>query len=217
MDNGASLNSTQANGNLTRGGELVPGLKASIRADVQVAAERLLEALRIDWRNDHNTRGTPERIARMLVDEVCRGRYELPPRVTDFPNVTNMDQLYTVGPIEVRSLCSHHFVPIIGHAWVGVIPSERVIGLSKFSRLTDWVMARPQIQEEATNQLADVIEEAINPLGLGVIVRAKHLCMSWRGVREANAYMTTSVMRGALREQAEARAEFLAFVRGGGK
>lgn len=177
--------------------------------DVERAVEGLLDALRIDWRNDHNTRGTPRRVAKMYVNEVFSGRYERPPTITDFPNVRELDQVYVVGPVAVRSACSHHLVPIIGQAWVAVLPSERVIGLSKFSRLARWIMARPQIQEEATVQLADAIEEAIKPQGLAVVVRAQHLCMTWRGVREEQTQMTTSVMRGLIRTDAALRAEVM--------
>ena len=118
------------------------------------------------------------------------------------------------GPITVRSMCSHHLVPIVGRAWVGVVPGpDSVIGLSKFNRLVDWVFARPQIQEEATVQLADIIEQRCKPLGLAVIVKATHMCMTWRGVRESDeATMTTSVVRGVLRDKPEARAELFSLI-----
>jgi GTP cyclohydrolase I len=190
--------------------------RAQIKDDVELAVRGLLRALRIDQERDHNTRETPERVARMLVDEVFRGRYHSPPRITDFPNVKALDTLYTVGPITVRSACSHHLVPILGQAWIGVIPGDRVIGLSKFNRLTDWVMARPQIQEEATVQLADEIEARIHPKALAVVVKAEHLCMSWRGVREPGAKMVTSVMRGFFRDDPAARSEFFSAIRGQG-
>lgn len=205
-DNGLPL--APANGHL----DLSDAERNTIRHDVELAVQHLLSSLRIDWRNDHNTQGTPGRVARMFVDEVMRGRFHPAPSLTDFPNAANLDQLYVVGPITVRSMCSHHLVPILGRAWVGVIPSDRVIGLSKFTRLTEWVMARPQIQEEAAIQLADVIEEAIRPKGLGLVIRAQHLCMTWRGVRDNGTEMTTSVMRGILLEDAAARAEFLRMI-----
>ncbi|MFP4895803.1 GTP cyclohydrolase I [Paraburkholderia sp. EG304] len=89
----------------------------------------------------------------MYVREVFAGRYEPRPNLTDFPNVRRLDELYTVGPISVRSMCSHHLCSVTGHAWIGVIPGERVIGLSKFNRITEWVMARPQIQEKQSCSL----------------------------------------------------------------
>lgn len=186
--------------------------RAKMREDAATAVAALLDALRIDWRNDHNTEGTPQRVARMYVDEVMAGRYEAPPDLTDFPNVRNLDQVYVVGPCDVRSMCSHHLVPIIGKAWVAVLPSDRVIGLSKFSRLLRWVMSRPQIQEEATVQVADAIEEAIAPLGLMVVVKAQHMCMVWRGVKESGTSMVTSVVRGVFRDAAGLREEAMRLI-----
>jgi GTP cyclohydrolase I len=152
----------------------------------------------------------------MYLREVFKGRYQPRPPVTDFPNAKALDEVYTVGPITVRSACSHHLVPIMGQAWIGVIPSERVIGLSKFNRLTEWVMSRPQIQEEAAIQLADEIEALIQPKALAVVLRAQHLCMTWRGVRESQTSMTTSIMRGIFRDKPEAREEFLSIIKGQG-
>ena len=115
-----------------------------------------------------------------------------------------------VGPISVRSACSHHFVPIIGKLWIGVMPSERsnLIGLSKFSRVADWVLSRPQIQEEAVVQLADLLEESMHPDGLAMVLEADHLCTQWRGVKD-DSHMTNSVMRGSFLTNAELRKEFL--------
>lgn len=190
--------------------------RAAIRREVEGATVRLLEALRIDWKNDPNTRETPARVARMLVDETQRGRFHHPPKLTTFPNTRALDELYTVGPIAVRSTCSHHLVPILGAAWVGVIPGDTLIGLSKFHRLTEWIMARPQIQEEAAVQLADEIERLIRPQGLAVVVKAEHMCMTWRGVRDTGSKMVTSIMRGCLRDNAAARAEFMEAIKGQG-
>ena len=111
-------------------------------------------------------------------------------------------------------MCSHHLVPIFGKCWIGVIPSDRVIGLSKFNRITDWVMSRPQIQEEAVIQLADEIEAIIKPKGLAVIVNASHMCMSLRGVKDNDSQMATSVMRGIFIEDTAARTEFLSIIKG---
>jgi len=204
----------------TLANEPVEGLsdadRAQMRAEVARHVSAMLEALRIDWEVDPNTRGTPDRIARMMVDEAMKGRYDERPRVTVFPNTRKLDELYTVGPIAVRSLCSHHLVPIVGRAWIGVIPGEKLMGLSKFARLTDWIMCRPQIQEEAAVQLADEIEGLITPRGLGVMIKARHLCMTWRGAKEPDSEMTTSILRGILRESPAARAEFLDAIKGSG-
>jgi len=183
---------------------------------MQVAAEAHLQglftALRIDTAHDHNMRDSAKRIARMLVRETFAGRYLPRPAITAFPNVRDLDELYTVGPITVRSTCSHHLAPVVGHAWVGVIPGELIIGLSKFSRVVEWIMRRPQIQEEATAQIADELERLIEPRGLAVVVKARHLCMTWRGVCEHDADMVTSVMRGLFRANSDARHELLAFI-----
>jgi GTP cyclohydrolase I len=149
----------------------------------------------------------------MYLKEVFAGRYDAQPKITDFPNAKSLDQVYTLGPITVRSACSHHMVPITGRCWIGILPSDRVIGISKFVRLANWVLARPQIQEEATVQLADIIEELIKPKGLAVVIEATHQCMTWRGVKESETKMNTSVMRGAFRDEAETRAEFFRLIK----
>lgn len=186
---------------------------AELRKGVEAAAQQLLRSLVIDVDNDHNTEGTAKRIAKMFVDEVFAGRYHERPAITKFPNAKKLDELYCTGPITVRSTCSHHFQPIHGKCWVGIIPGDYVMGLSKFNRLVDWVCARPQIQEEMVVQIADEIEKEIQPKGLAVIVKATHFCMVHRGVCESHdAAMTTSVMRGTLMEDTAARAEFLRLI-----
>lgn len=199
-----------SNDNVSR--YLADGDLAAIETEARAAVCQLLDALVIDQAGDHNARETADRVARMFVREVFAGRYQPAPALTDFPNAKNLDELYTVGPIAVRSTCAHHLVPILGEAYVGVIPGDRVMGLSKFARLAEWVMARPQIQEEAAVQLADALESALRPRALGVVVDAQHLCTCWRGVRDAGSRMTTSIMRGLFRKEDAARAEFLSFV-----
>lgn len=194
---------------------LEPGEIEGLQKEVEAIAERLLDALVIDRRN-HNVAETPKRLAKMFLREVFAGRYAERPRVASFPNAGKLDEIFVVGPITVRSACSHHLVPIIGKAWVGVIPGEKVIGLSKYHRLAEWVLARPQIQEEATIQLADEIERESEPHGLAVLVRAQHLCATWRGVRDTGSEMTTSVMRGRFRWDATARNELMNLLRANG-
>ena len=187
-----------------------------LKKEVEEKLQSLLESLIIDTDNDHNTIETAKRVSKMYLTEVFKGRYEQCPKVTDFPNAKKLDQIYTVGPISVRSACSHHLVPIIGKCWIGVIPSDRVIGLSKFNRVADWVLSRPQIQEEAAIQLADTIEKLINPKGLAVIIKAQHQCMTWRGVKDNETEMVTSVMRGIFRDTSEARSELMDIFKGQG-
>lgn len=111
------------------------------------------------------TEDTARRVAKMYVQEVFSGRYVQPPEITEFPNAEALNELMIVGPITVRSACSHHLCPIIGKLWIGVLPDKQtnVIGLSKYARLAEWVMGRPQIQEEAVVQLADLIQEKTRP------------------------------------------------------
>lgn len=190
---------------------LRPGELEALEMEVRGRVDDLLRSLVIDTDNDHNTRDTARRVAKMFCREVFGGRFLPRPPITDFPNAKDLDEIYTVGPITVRSACAHHLCPIVGRAWCGVIPGERVIGLSKFNRLCDWVLSRPQIQEEAVVMVADEIESLIRPRGLAVVLKMTHTCMTWRGVREnADTAMTTSVMRGLFRDRPEARAEFLA-------
>ena len=203
-----------ANDNISQ--YLMEGELDKLQDEVADSVKQVLESLIIDTENDHNTKDSAKRVAKMYLQEVFKGRYLPPPTITDFPNVKELDQIYSIGPISIRSACSHHLVPITGEAWIGVIPSDRVIGISKFNRLTDWVMSRPQIQEEATMQLADEIEGRIKPKALAVIIKATHMCMTWRGVKEAQTSMTTSVMRGLFKDSDVARNEFLAIIKGQG-
>jgi GTP cyclohydrolase I len=174
----------------------------------------VLKALVIDTDSDHNTQNTARRVAKMFIDEVFRGRYQPMPPVTEFPNISRLNELMIVGPITVRSACSHHFCPIIGKLWIGVMPNEKtnVIGLSKYARLAEWVMSRPQIQEEAVVQLADLIQERTQPDGLALVVEAEHFCMQWRGVKEMDSKMINSVMRGVFLKDSNLRREFLALL-----
>ena len=188
---------------------------AALEEEVSVRIEALLRSLVIDTDGDHNTQGTAQRVARMYLDEVFKGRYGPMPRITEFPNAERLNELMIIGPMTVRSACSHHLVPILGKLWIGVLPSpgSRLIGLSKYARVADWVMSRPQIQEEAVMQLADLLEARLKPVGLAIVLEADHFCMQWRGVKDAEPHMTNSVMRGAFLENAELRREFLQLMR----
>jgi GTP cyclohydrolase IA len=199
-----------ANDNISK--HLMPGDIDGIQAEVQHHLQAMLDALVIDTGTDHNTKETAKRVAKMYVREVFAGRYEQPPTVTDFPNAKDLDEVYTLGPVTVRSACSHHLVPITGQLWIGVLPGEKVIGISKFVRLANWVMSRPHIQEEAAIMLADELEKRIKPRGLALVMDAQHQCMIWRGVKETKTVMTTSIMRGVFRDKPEVRAEFLKLI-----
>lgn len=185
----------------------------AIQDEVARNYQGVLNALLIDTKNDPNSQETANRVAKMLVREVFRGRYEPEPVVKAFPNDRDLDELYVVGPLEVKSTCSHHHVPIIGKAWVGIYPGDRLSGLSKFSRLLRWVMRRPQIQEEATVQFANIVQKRTGAKGVGVVIQAQHHCMCLRGVEEHDSMHTTSVMLGALRESQSLKKELFDLIK----
>ena len=191
-----------------------PGELEALLDEVEIKMRGVLESLVIDTDSDHNTADTARRVAKMYVQEVFRGRYVAAPTITEFPNAEHLNELMSVGPIVVRSACSHHFCPVIGKLWIGVLPHERtnVIGLSKYARLAEWVMGRPQIQEEAVVQLADLIQSKTQPDGLAIVMEASHYCMSWRGVKDMDSKMINSVMRGAFLKDSNLRREFLSLL-----
>jgi GTP cyclohydrolase I len=184
---------------------------AMIAAASQKIAE-LLDVLRIDHQNDHNTRDTPERVARMYVQELLRGRFSPPPKITDFENAQRYDQLIVVGPIEVRSLCAHHLMPIYGSAFIGILPEPdgRIIGLSKYDRIVEYFAARLQIQEELVKQIGNFLVEATQPRGLAVRVSAVHMCKTHRGIRASRgSRMVNTALYGAMQSDQSLKSEFL--------
>jgi len=191
-----------------------PGELDHLLDEVASKMQTVLDSMVIDTQNDHNTQDTARRVAKMYLKEVFKGRYVEGPEVTEFPNAEHLNELMIVGPITVRSACSHHFCPVIGKIWIGVLPNEHtnVIGLSKYARLAEWVMGRPQIQEEAVVQLADLIMEKTQPDGLAIVMEASHYCMAWRGVKDMDSKMINSVMRGVFLKDAALRREFLALI-----
>ena len=191
-----------------------PGELDLLLDEVEDKMKGVLSSLVIDTEHDHNTDDTARRVAKMYVKEVFQGRYVKAPEITEFPNAEHLNELMIVGPITVRSACSHHFCPIMGKIWIGVLPNEHtnVIGLSKYARLAEWVMGRPQIQEEAVVQLADLIQQMTQPDGLAIVMEATHFCMGWRGVKDVGSKMINSVMRGSFLKDANLRREFLSLI-----
>lgn len=191
-----------------------PGDLEKLLDEVEEKMKGVLTSLVIDTERDHNTDNTARRVAKMYLNEVFRGRYVHAPTITEFPNAEHLNELMIVGPITVRSSCSHHFCPVIGKIWIGVLPNEHtnVIGLSKYARLAEWVMGRPQIQEEAVVQLADLIQEKTQPDGLAIVMEASHYCMAWRGVKDMDSKMINSVMRGVFLKDSNLRREFLSLI-----
>ncbi|MDI3262386.1 MAG: GTP cyclohydrolase I [Fulvimonas sp.] len=195
---------------------LEAGELEEIEREVAAKAQEMLRALVIDVDNDHNTRDTGRRLAKMFMRELFAGRYQHAPTVTEFPNAERLNELMIVGPLRVRSACSHHLCPIMGRVWMGVLPNadSNLIGLSKYARLIDWIMSRPQIQEEAVSQIADLLEQRLKPDGIAVVMEADHYCMHWRGVKDDESKMINSVMRGRFLSDASLRKEFLSLRRG---
>ena len=191
-----------------------PGELDALLDEVAEKMQGVLDSMVIDTENDHNTQNTAKRVAKMYLKEVFNGRYVAAPNITEFPNAEHLNELMIVGPIRVRSACSHHLCPVIGQVWIGVMPNEHtnVIGLSKYARLAEWVMGRPQIQEEAIVQLADLIQQKTQPDGLAVVMEASHFCMGWRGVKDLDSKMINSIMRGVFLKDANLRREFLALI-----
>ena len=190
------------------------GEMAELKAEVQAKLDEVLRALVIDTDSDHNTQETAKRVAKMYLEEVFGGRYRPIPSVTEFPNAERLNELLIVGPITVRSACSHHLCPIIGKVWIGLLPNEHsnLIGLSKYARICDWIMSRPQIQEEAVTMLANELQDRVRPDGLAIVMEADHFCMHWRGVKDSESAMVNSMMRGAFLKDANLRREFLALL-----
>ncbi len=208
----ASRKRFNANDNISQ--FIEPGDLELLLDEVEEKMKGVLSSLVIDTENDHNTGNTARRVAKMYVQEVFKGRYVAAPAITEFPNAEHLNELMIVGPITVRSACSHHFCPVIGKIWIGVLPNEHtnVIGLSKYARLAEWIMGRPQIQEEAVVQLADLIQEKTQPDGLAIVMEASHYCMSWRGVKDMDSKMINSVMRGVFLKNPDLRREFLSLI-----
>ena len=208
----ASKRRYHANDNISE--FIQPGELEELTKEVAAKMAGVLESLVIDMENDHNTQDTARRVAKMYVNEVFRGRYVPIPKVTEFPNASHLNELMIMGPVTVRSACSHHLCPIMGRLWIGVMPNKQsnLIGLSKYSRLVEWIMTRPQIQEEAVLQLADILVKCVNPDGVAVVMEADHFCMHWRGVKDNASKMTNSVMRGVFLDNGALRREFLSLI-----
>jgi GTP cyclohydrolase I len=180
---------------------------------VEVAAAQMLVAMGCDL-NEPGLRRTPERIA-LAWKEMLAGYQEDPEQIlkTDFPS-EGYDQMIVLEPIEFYSVCEHHLLPFIGTAAVGYISDNgKVVGVSKLARLVDCFARRLQIQERMTKQIADAIQNHLEPKGVAVYIRARHLCMECRGARKREPWLKTSALRGVMRENPAARAEFFEMVK----
>tara|TARA_Y100000114_G_C11740846_1_gene318865 strand:- start:356 stop:1027 length:672 start_codon:yes stop_codon:yes gene_type:complete len=184
-----------------------PGELELLQDEVARKLQQVLNSLVIDTKNDHNTRETAKRVAKMYVQEIFAGRFLPTPKVTAFPNM-GYKSLYTSGPISIRSTCAHHFQNIVGKCWIGIIPQDEVIGLSKFNRIVHHIAERPQIQEEMTTQIAMALTDYAKTEHVAVVVKAEHHCMTHRGVKEHESDMTTAIMLGAFDKDSALKQEF---------
>src|SRR5215207_1837616 len=191
---------------------LMEGEREAMIAAAARKVEELFDILRIDHQNDHNTRETPQRVAKMYVEEILAGRYTAPPKITEFDNAQAHDQLIVTGPIELRSMCAHHLMPIYGHAVIGILPAAdgKIIGLSKYDRIVEYFASRLQIQEELVKQIGQYIMDMTAPRGLAVRISAVHMCKTQRGVRASHrGRMVNTYCWGEMRENAALKGEFL--------
>jgi len=169
------------------------------------AAGEFLEALGVSLDSEH-LRATPGRMARAWAEMLTPRVFDM----TTFPNEEQYDELVVVRDIPVRSICEHHLLPFTGHACVGYLPGDRIVGLSKLARIVEYFACRPQTQERLTKQVADWLQENLAPRAVGVVVTAEHSCMTVRGVHSIGASTVTSTLLGHLRNNPGARQEFLA-------
>jgi GTP cyclohydrolase I len=194
--------------------------KTSVETEVKIGKamehfEEFMESMGLDLEDEH-LRGTPERVSEAFVYELFGGIEEDPraPLRRTFEDEKSLtDQFVIVDSIEVNSMCAHHFLPFVGHAHVGYIPDEEVVGLSKLSRVVDGYSRRPQVQERLTNQIADALHEELEPKAVVVFIQATHYCMKLRGVEETHSSTRTTALRGEAREDDSIKNEFFQSLR----
>jgi GTP cyclohydrolase IA len=179
-------------------------------AAAERAAADLLTAFGVDLRDD-TLAGTPARMVRGLAELLTPREFTL----TTFPNDDGYDELVVARGIPFVSLCEHHFLPFTGTASVGYLPGERILGLSKLARVVELFARRPQVQERMTTQIANWLDEHLQPRGVGVVIEAEHTCMTLRGVGARGSTTATSALLGLVRADARTRSEFLALARDG--
>lgn len=185
--------------------------KSKILKKLEKQFKQILETMRFDT-TDENLIDTPRRIAKAWFKELLVGRYTNAPKVTVFENEDNVNQMVTLKDIEVKSMCSHHFLPFVGQCCIAYIPDKKIIGISKLARIVEWFARRAQLQELLTKQIADFITETISPKGVAVYISATHTCMTLRGANQPlNTQLVTTEVRGCFEDQA-CRNEFLKII-----
>ena len=188
---------------------LHPGDKEILINEATEAFEQVLDALIIDRENDPNSKGTARRLAKMYFNEVMAGRYEQAPDATAFPNDTqDRYEGMLVVRSELRSMCSHHHQPVSGVAYIGIIAAEKLIGLSKYTRIAQWCARRGTLQEELCNDIAREIMKATESENVAVYVQAVHGCCENRGIMAHSSLTQTTVLRGSFKDDAGTKKEF---------
>jgi len=174
------------------------------------AFESVLDALLIDRETDPNSRGTARRLAKMYFTEIMSGRYESAPDCTAFPN--DSQERYEgmlVVRSELRSMCSHHHQPVVGVAYIGILAAEKLIGLSKYTRIAQWCARRGTLQEELCNDIAREIMRATDSKDVGVYIQAQHGCCENRGIMAHSSLTQTTVLHGSFRTDPAVKKEFM--------
>ena len=188
---------------------LQAGDKEELIDEASIAFEGVLDALLIDRFNDPNSKGTARRLAKMYFTEIMTGRYDAAPSATAFPN--DSDERYEgmlVVRSELKSMCSHHHQPVAGVAYIGIIAADKLIGLSKYTRIAQWCARRGTLQEELANDIAREIQLATNAEHLGVYIQATHGCCENRGIMATSSLTQTTVLRGAFKDDLGTKKEF---------
>ena len=188
---------------------LKDGDKEALIDNAAVAFEGVLDALLIDRENDPNSKGTAKRLAKMYFNEIMAGRYDAAPSATAFPN-DSANRYYGMLVVrsELKSMCSHHHQPVSGIAYIGIIASDKLIGLSKYTRIAQWCARRGTLQEELANDIAREIQAATDATHLGVYIQATHGCCENRGIMATSSLTQTTVLKGAFKEDMGTKKEF---------
>lgn len=185
-----------------------PGERELLIEEVAEKFEDVLQSLVIDTQDDPNSKGTAKRLAKMYINEIMGGRYHSSPDVTSFPNDGQYDQLIVVRS-DIKSMCSHHHQPVTGICYIACMPGEKLIGLSKYTRIAQHIASRGHLQEELTEMIASKIQRLTKSPAVGVYIRARHGCCENRGIRSANSATQTTVLKGALKTDPALKNEFM--------
>ena len=189
---------------------LQEGDKQELIDELTPKFESVLDSLIIDRANDPNSMDTGRRLAKMYINELMQGRYDPMPNATAFPNhIENGYEGMLVVRSELKSVCSHHHQPVVGVAYIGIIAADKLIGLSKYTRIAQWCARRGTLQEELNNVIADEIQKATGTKNVGVYIQATHGCCENRGIKAHSSLTQTTVLRGAFNEDPGTKKEFM--------